>query len=351
MTSHSTRDSSIPAGSTVLVTGGNGLIASHVIDQFLAAGYRVRATVRTPSKCAWMEPLFAKRHGGGRFELVQVADISAPDAWDGAVKGVAAVAHVAAPVDLGIQEYKNAAKEELRAQIRLLEVAEREPSVKSFALTSSAWAAYTPVPGKKQTLTEWTWNEDAIKLADSDASPQDKGLANFMALKTRLEQGVWEWVKEKKPHFAFNAILPDTVMGECLDPVNQGVPSTAGMVHWVWTGENHHILDAVQPQWHADTQDVGLLYVAALTTPGLDGERIFGFGERFSWYKVRGILGSLHPDKEIPPIKDWGMDQTEVPNRRGADLLRSMGRSGWTSLGDSVKLNAQSFLILEKAEK
>lgn len=351
MTFQRTRESSIPAGSTVLVTGANGLIASHVVDQFLAAGYRVRATVRTPSKCAWMEPLFAKRHGSGCLELVQVADISAPDAWDEAVKGVAAIAHVAAPVDLGIQEYKNAAKEELRAPIRLLEVAEREPSVKSFALTSSAWAAYTPNPGKKQTLTEWTWNEDAIKLADSDASPQDKGLANFMALKTRLEQGVWEWIKEKKPHFAFNAILPDTVMGECLDPMNQGVPSTAGMVHWVWTGENHQILDAVQPQWHADTQDMGLLYVAALTTPGLDGERIFGFGERFSWYKVRGILGRLHPDKDIPPIKDWGTDQTEVPNRRGADLLRSMDRSGWTSLEDSVKLNAQSFLILEKAGK
>ncbi|KAF3021414.1 hypothetical protein E8E14_003964 [Neopestalotiopsis sp. 37M] len=352
MGSINNQQSSIPAGSTVLVTGGNGLIASHIVDQFLAAGYRVRATVRTPSKCAWMEPLFAGRHGSGRLELCQVADISAPGAWDEAVRGVAAIAHVAGAVDLGIQEYNGPLEEELRINVGLLEAADREPSVRSVALTSSAWASFTPDPSRKGlVLTEWTWNEDAVRLADSDASPQVKGLANFMALKTRLEQRLWDWIKDKKPHYAFNAILPDTVMGECLDPVHQGVPSTAGMVHWVWKGENHHVLDMVQPQWHVDTRDVGLLYVAALTTPGLDGERLFGFGERFSWFKVREILSGLYPEQEIPQVKDWGMDQTEVPNQRGAELLRGMGRNGWTSLEDSVKANAQSLLVLEKRDK
>ena len=33
--------------STVLVTGGSGFIGSHCILQLLAAGYRVRTTVRS----------------------------------------------------------------------------------------------------------------------------------------------------------------------------------------------------------------------------------------------------------------------------------------------------------------
>lgn len=58
----------------------------------------------------------------------------------------------------------------------------------------------------------------------------------FMALKTRPEQTFWDWVKKEKPAFSFNTVLLDTVMGECLDPKNQGLPSTAGLVYCAWTG-------------------------------------------------------------------------------------------------------------------
>lgn len=351
MTTNTQSDRTIPADSTVLVTGGNGLIASHVIDQLLAAGYRVRATVRTPSKCAWMEPLYSKRHGSGRFELVQVSDLDAPHAWDEAMKGVAGIAHVAAGLEVSVQDFEAALKKELPVHIKILEAAKKEPSVRSFVHTSSAWATFTPDTSKKLKLTEWTWNEDAIKLASSDASPQEKGISNLMALKARLEQEIWEWVKSEKPHFTFNSILLDTVMGRCLDPINQGVPSTAGMVHWVWTGANREFLALVTPQWHVDTQDVGLMYVAALTTPGVDRERLFAFGERYSWHQVREILAQLYPEKDIPPVEYQGVDQTDVPNQRATELLRGLGRKGWTSLEESVKNNALSFLELENAKK
>jgi nucleoside-diphosphate-sugar epimerase len=77
----------IPKGSTVLITGVNGYIASHVADQVIVAGYRVRGTVRSDPKGELMTEVYEKRHGPGKFEFVVVPDMSVDHAFDDAVKG------------------------------------------------------------------------------------------------------------------------------------------------------------------------------------------------------------------------------------------------------------------------
>lgn len=204
------------------------------------------------------------------------------------------------------------------------------------------------------TLTVDSWNDEAVALVrDTAITSDEKGVAGFMAAKTLIEKAVWEWVREKNPPFAFNTLLPDTVIGECLDPVNQGIPSTAGMVHWIWNNTHVDVLNMMQPQWFIDCRDTGRLYLALLATaPVVDRERVFGFGERYSWHRVAGILKELYPehaDKMASP-KDWGWDETEVPNQRGAELLGRLGQeAGWRSLKEGVKENAESWLKLEAA--
>lgn len=79
----------VPKGSTVLVTGANGLLGSHIADQFLEHGYKVRGTVRDTEKNAWLQALFDKKYGKGSFELFKVADLTSEGAFDEAVKGMA----------------------------------------------------------------------------------------------------------------------------------------------------------------------------------------------------------------------------------------------------------------------
>jgi nucleoside-diphosphate-sugar epimerase len=176
-------------------------------------------------------------------------------------------------------------------------------------------------------------------------------MAGYMALETLVEQGVWKWVRREKPPFAFNAILPGTVMGECLDPKNQGIPSTAGMVQWVWENKYVDVLNMKQPQWHVDARDCGKLFVAVLaSSPRVDRERIYAFGDRYSWFKVAEILRRLYPehaDKVAKP-KNTGWDQAQVPSERGKELLQRVGQEEWTGLEESVKENAESWLRLEK---
>jgi len=131
----------IPLNSLILVTGANGLIASHVTDQLLSAGYLVRGTVRSSHKSSYLLPLYTSRHGPNRFSLAEVHDLAAPHAWDATVRGVSGIAHVIGATDLGVQDSDASAAEELPWQITLLEAARREGTVKSFVFTSSAWAA------------------------------------------------------------------------------------------------------------------------------------------------------------------------------------------------------------------
>ena len=78
----------VPKGSTVLVTGANGLLGSHIADQFLEHGYKVRGTVRDTEKNAWLQTVFDKKYGKGSFELFKVPDLTVDGAFDEAVKGV-----------------------------------------------------------------------------------------------------------------------------------------------------------------------------------------------------------------------------------------------------------------------
>ena len=79
-------DPALLQGSWVLITGVNGFIASHTADQLLAAGYKVRGTVRNLEKARWLYDVFAP-YGEDNFTLAEVQDISSDGAFDQAIKG------------------------------------------------------------------------------------------------------------------------------------------------------------------------------------------------------------------------------------------------------------------------
>lgn len=335
------------AGDLFLVTGANGLIASHAADQLLAAGHRVRGTVRSTSNSAWLPPLLEARHGPGRFSLVQLDGASTEDAWAEALRGVSAVASVASPSSLDVGDVSEAVEGELRWFYALLEAARKTPSVRSVVFTSSAWAAYTPTPNVPMVLREDSWNDDAVARAADDAlSDDEKGLAKFMAVKVRVERACWAWVARERPPFAFNAVLPDTVLGPILAPAHQP-GSTAGMLVRLFEGRGHEVVKDIPPQWFVDARDVGALYVALLTGP-VDGRRVFAFAERYSWPQVLGIMRGLFPGREFVELGERGVDMAEVPNGFAGELLGRMGR-GWVGLEESVRDNLEPYLAEQAA--
>ena len=80
---------------TILVTGASGYIAAHILNDFLAAGYKVRGTVRSDSTAKKVREAHAKYADALSFAIVP--DLSAPGAFDEAVKGVDGVSQLLFP--------------------------------------------------------------------------------------------------------------------------------------------------------------------------------------------------------------------------------------------------------------
>lgn len=78
----------IPVGSLILVTGTNRYLGCRFSNTLIQQGYRVRVVVRDLERCEHVKSFFGKKYGpDGRFEMVQVPDLTADGAFDVAVKG------------------------------------------------------------------------------------------------------------------------------------------------------------------------------------------------------------------------------------------------------------------------
>jgi nucleoside-diphosphate-sugar epimerase len=78
----------VQRGATVLVTGVNGLIGSHVADQLLRRGYNVRGAVRDVEKNKWLAKYFDAQYKEAKFELVAVPDMTVEGCYDKVVQGM-----------------------------------------------------------------------------------------------------------------------------------------------------------------------------------------------------------------------------------------------------------------------
>jgi dTDP-L-rhamnose 4-epimerase len=85
------------AGEVVLVSGGAGFIGSHVVDQLVEEGHRVRVLDALDPSVHRDRPGYLNPEA----EYVE-ADVRSPEAWERCLAGVSAVSHQAAKVGLGL---------------------------------------------------------------------------------------------------------------------------------------------------------------------------------------------------------------------------------------------------------
>jgi nucleoside-diphosphate-sugar epimerase len=336
----SINDRAIPTGSLVVVSGANGFIASHVVDQLLLAGYRVRATVRSLHRGGWIDEYFTKKYGSGKIEVVEVPDMGSSGAFDSVVAGASGFVHVATPVMVE-QDPNKGVPIVVNGALNVLRAAAREPTIKRVVMTSSSTAAADPNPNVEFTIDSDTWNDAILEAAW--APPPYEGvkrkLAVYSASKMQSEQAAWKFIEENKPDFVFNTVLPNANMGLVLSPENQGAPSTVGWLKALWNDfEGQEDLKKNPPQYYINVQDNARVHVAALICPDVKNERLFSFAGPYNWNDILAIYRKEYPSKKFPrDYPDLGRDLSKVANGRAEDLVKRFERPGWASLEDSVK--------------
>lgn len=312
-----------------------GYIGSWVAEEALVLGYKVRGAVRSVEKAAWLQEHFDKKYPG-QYSQVELVDVSDVPAFKKAIKGAAGVIHVGANLQISPSP-EPYIPDTIRDVLAYLRAADEEESIKAFVWTSSSMSAVEW--GATGTFAKDAYNEGFIQKSwDPTFEHPAKMFMVYAASKAQAEQAAWKYVQEEKPHFTLNVVLPSCNFGPSLVFDKQGHPSTGGWAKALYDGDLSFISN-VPPQYFIDVRDVGKLHVAALVDPETSNERLWGFGEKYSWNSVLAIFRKIWPDKKfIDDIEGLGEDGTTVPFESALKAVKNVyGQDSWTSLETALK--------------
>lgn len=123
----------------IFITGATGFIGSHVVSQSLAAGYRVRLSVRKESQISTLRKLFSAHTANLDFAVIP--DFVSPDRFSKALEDVTYVFHLASPMPgTGSDFQTDYLEPAVQGTIALLDAAKKVDTIKRTVIVSSALA-------------------------------------------------------------------------------------------------------------------------------------------------------------------------------------------------------------------
>lgn len=292
-------DANTPTEGQVLVTGGSGYLAGFVIAEALAAGFSVRATLRSPEREAEVRESVGKLTPGTEGLSFAIADLNSDEGWDEAAAGCKYVLHVASPFPP--EQPKDPDELIVPAREGTLRVlrAAHGAGAERVVVTSSV-AAIDRNPGEQpgRTLTEDDWT-------DGD-NPSNSPYARS---KTIAEAAAWDFAKEIGRPDWIATVNPGAIIG----PVHSADHSfSLQLIERLLGGE-----PAIPKLGYnvVDVRDIAALELLAMTTPAAGGKRFIGVSE-FTW--MSEIAQTLRDE--------LGEEAAKVPTRQAPNfLIRLLG--------------------------
>jgi len=266
----------------VVVTGGSGFIAIHIILQLLKQGYRVRTTVRSLKKINLIKEMLTT---GGLTDFTNLdfveADLTHDRGWAAVMQGATYVIHVASPTPtLNFKNESEMIRPAVDGVVRVLTAA-RDAKVKRVVLTSAYGAVFAGHKHRDTPYTERDWSN----LAAKNIHPYQKS-------KTLAEHAAWDFIAREGHGMTLATVNPVAVMGPVLSADyshsnNQIQQLLAGQVKAVPRVDSGYV----------DVRDVASLHLLAMTAPQAAGERFLATtGETLSMLEVATILRHHFPD-------------------------------------------------------
>lgn len=275
----------------VLVTGGTGYIAKHVILQLLNAGHSVKASMRSTSRKQELTDALTPHLQNdadetlSRLEVIEL-DLTSNERWLEAMKNINVLMHIASPCPS-----KEPQKEEevicpaVEGALRAVKAA-HEAGVTRIICTSSVAAIVNADLPKGRTVydeTDWT-------------NIHKQGISAYVKSKTLAEEAIWDFQAKEAPELQITTILPSFVIGA---PLDNKYGSSVRRVERLMTNSQEKI-----PNYGyscVDVRDVARMHVRAMQRPlASANKRFIGNSGRFMWIpEMAEILSEAYPDRNI----------------------------------------------------
>jgi nucleoside-diphosphate-sugar epimerase len=336
--------------STVLVTGGSGFVGSHCILQLLAAGHRVRTTVRNLSREADVRAML-KIGGAEPAEELSffAADLENDAGWPEAVAGCDYVLHVASPFPRSVPDDENELIVPARdGALRVLRAA-RGAGVKRVVLTSSFAAIGYGQKPQDAPFNETNWT-----------NPNAEDVQPYTKSKTLAERAAWDFIAREGGSLELAVVNPVGIFGPVLGP---DYATSILLVQRMMDGALPGC-----PKLHfgaVDVRDVADLHLRAMTDPAAKCERFLAVaGDFLSMIEIARILRSRLgaaanrvPTRELPDwmvrlavLKDPAVKQIlpELGKRKNGTSEKAIRVLGWAprSREDAIVATAESLVRL-----
>ncbi|KAM7191342.1 hypothetical protein V8F33_008945 [Rhypophila sp. PSN 637] len=338
----------------ILLTGGSGFIASHILHQLLNHPSKptIITTVRTQSKADPILASYPEAVSQGRLQIHLTPDISDPNAFAPVIAASSpnldTIIHTASPFHFRITDPKvdlidpavNGTTGILRA---IVSHPDAQKSVKRVVITSSFAAILDEagISSPSTVFSEKSWNP--VTIADIHKS----SATAYRASKTLAEKSAWEFVSSNKDaNFSVVTINPPMVFGPIIHSL--GEAGLKGI-----NTSNQRIVDLLAGNWKTgipdvgpgmlfvDVRDVATAHVKAAFEEGLGGKRLFTTAGYFSNKEIAEVVrGNFEEYKDQLPEegKDVGGELSSEDQRFKFDNSETTELLGidWIGLDKSI---------------
>jgi len=277
----------------ICLTGASGFLAKHILLKLLAAGYRVRASLRDPARAAEVRAAVMPHlppEAEKRLSFVAL-DLMRDRGWHGAMQDCQALVHTASPFP--VHEPKDPddlIRPAVEGTVRALHAARAE-GVGRVIMTSSTVAVLgAPLPPGRDHYTEADWCDLAL--------PRTSG---FTKSKTLAEHAAWDVVRSEGAGMGLTVINAGWMLGP---PLDRRYGGSVGLVVRLLRGRDPLLPRMAIPV--VDVRDVAEMHLRALEHPATAGQRILAVADTLwltDWgkaltaaYPGRGIATRTAPD-------------------------------------------------------
>ncbi|KAI1504453.1 hypothetical protein F5X99DRAFT_406170 [Biscogniauxia marginata] len=340
---------------TILITGANGFLALHVIQQALAKGWNIVGTVRSEESAAKVTPLFPD--AGAQLSLAYITDLTDVTAFEPAFREnkITAIINAAAPLVHNPRNLKaDVVDPAINSCLAVMEAAHRYggAALKRVVHVGSCMSTLDfrlgDAPGKTYSPSDW------CPVTYEEAVSTNETLA-YAGAKTLGERAMWDFMVKERPSFDFVAVLPSCIFGPHLGGVDIGHLNVSSRMLWELAApsDDPSPYNSIHLGHWVDVRDVAGALLLAVVTPAAGGERFLA-AQRCHWQFVRDVARRINDelgeriDPGTPGAGEVARDTTYDVD--GTKVTTILGLE-YTPLFDSLKDSYEQLLEAEKKQK